>query len=193
MKLLLKTPVISYLTIENKLANFMKPQDKYEGRMWVKIRRLPYLVAMCMEGAAYSGLGGSASERHAMMESLVAGGKKYPENDLIQAIVPKARKNMTILEDAAERHDEILNCLDYHDIQDNKGLQKHLLNMLVVVLGVLESRETPKIVAEYKEWLLNIAKNVAYAAKEGDFMGIGGERFSKAEREFYAALEEKLT
>lgn len=170
----------------------MKPQDKYEGKMWVKIRRLPYMVAMCMEGAAYSGLSGSASERHAMMESLVGGGKKYPDNDLIQAIVPRAREGSTILADAAEKHDEILNCLDYHDIEGNKGLQKHLFNVLVIVLGVLSSREDAKTVAEYKEWLLYIAKNVAYAAKEGDFIGFGGERFSKKEREFYSALEEIL-
>ncbi|MEJ2583491.1 MAG: hypothetical protein P8Z38_00145 [Robiginitalea sp.] len=170
----------------------MKPQEKYEGKIWVKIRRLPYLVAMCMEGAAKSGIGGSARERQAMMESLIEGGKTYPENEIIQAIVPKADNHMSILEKAAEQHDELLNCLDYHDIQDNKGLQKHILNVLVIVLGVLNSREQPETVADYKEWLLEIAKSVAYAAKEGDFLGLGGQRFSPAEKEFYAALEAKL-
>ncbi len=170
----------------------MNPQDKYEGRLWVKIRRLPYLVAMCMEGAGNSGIRGSASERYAMMESLVGGGKKYPENEIIKAVVPGGDNGETILEKAAAQHDEILNCLDYHDIEDNRGLQKHIFNVLALVLGVLESREDAKTVAEYKEWLLYIAKNVAYAAKEGDFLGFGGERFSKSERAFYAALEEKL-
>jgi hypothetical protein len=170
----------------------MKPQDKYQNGLWVKIRRLPYLVAMGMEGAAISGIGGSALERHAMVESLVDGGKAYPDNSIIQAIVPKGKDETSILEKAAEQHDEILDCLDFHDIQDNKGLQKHLLNMLVIVLGILNSREDQKTVSEYKEWLLRIAKNVAYAAKEGDFLGFGGERFSRAEREFYAALEKAL-
>jgi hypothetical protein len=170
----------------------MKPEDKYQNGLWVKIRRLPYLVAMAMEGAAISGIGGSARERHAMVESLVEGGKTYPDNSIIQAIVPRAQDDVSVQEKAAEQHDEILNCLDYHNIQDNKGLQKHLLNMLVVVMGVLSSREEPQIVDQYKEWLLHIAKNVAYAAKEGDFLGFGGERFSQEERNFYAALEKAL-
>ena len=170
----------------------MKPQEKYQNGLWVKIRRLPYLVAMGMEGAEKSGISGSVNERHAMVESLVEGGKAYPDNDIIQAIVPGERDSGLLFEKAAEQHDEILNCLDYHDIQDNKGLQKHLLNVLKIVLGVITSREDQKIVAEYKEWLLRIAKNVAYAAKEGDFLGFGGERFSQGERDFYAALEEAL-
>jgi len=170
----------------------MTPQDKYQDGLWVKIRRLPYLVAMGMEGAGRSGISGSARERHAMVESLVEGGKAYPENEIIQAIVPKGQNNTALLERAAEQHDEILDCLYNKDIEDNKGLQKHLLNVLVIVLGVLNSREDPERVAEYKEWLLHIAKNVAVAAKEGDFMGFGGERFSQEERDLYAALEVHL-
>lgn len=170
----------------------MKPQDNYEAGLWVKICRLPYLIAMGMEGAGNSGLAGSARERQAMVESLVEGGKIYPDNELVQAIVPRGHNDLSIAERVAQQHDEILNCLDYNDVQDSNELQKHILKVLVIVLGVLGSREDPKIVSEYKQWLLLIAKNVALAAKEGDFMGFGGERFSQEEREFYAALEEKL-
>ena len=127
-----------------------------------------------------------------MMESLVDGRKKYPDNEIIQAIVPKGQDDGSILEKVAQQHDEILNCLDYNDIQDSNELQKHILNVLVIVLGVLNAREDPKRVSEFKQWLLRIAKNVAFAAKEGDFMGFGGERFSQEERDFYAALEEKI-
>lgn len=170
----------------------MKLQDKYQDGLWVKIRRLPYLVAMGMEGASKSGIGGSARERHAMVESVVEGGKAYPDNEIIQAIVPIEKNSQILLEKAAEQHDEILTCLYNEDIKDNKDLQKHLLNVLVIVLGVLASNETPVTVAEYKEWLLRIAKNVAGAAKEGDFLGFGGERFSQAERDFYTLLEKTL-
>jgi hypothetical protein len=37
-----------------------------------------------------------------------------------------------------------------------------------------------------------IAKNVAHAGKEGDFLGIGGERFSKEEQRFYHQLSSHL-
>ena len=170
----------------------MKPRDKYQGGLWTKIRRLPYLVAMGMEGVSKSGIAGSARERHAMVESLVEGGKLYPDNEIIQAIVPKGTEENQLLMAAAEQHDEILNCLHDQHIKDNKGLQKHLFKVLSIVLDVLNTRENPKQVGEYKNWLLQIARNVAYAGKEGDFMGIGGERFSQEERELYTALEAKL-
>jgi hypothetical protein len=170
----------------------MKPMDKYQGGHWTKIRRLPYLVAMGMEGAGRSGIAGSARERQAMVQSLVEGGKLYPDNEIIQAIIPKGTEEKELLMAAAEQHDEILNCLHDKDIQDNRGLQKHLFNVLVIVLGVLSTREKPEQVGEYKNWLLRIAENVANAGKEGDFMGIGGERFSQEERDFYTTLEERL-
>ena len=75
----------------------MKPQDKYQGGLWTKIRRLPYLVAMGVEGAGKSGIAGSARERQAMVESLVAGGKLYPNNEIIQAIVPKGEEEKELL------------------------------------------------------------------------------------------------
>ena len=170
----------------------MKPQDKYQGGLWTKIRRLPYLVAMGVEGAGKSGIAGSARERQAMVESLVAGGKLYPNNEIIQAIVPKGEEEKELLMVAAEKHDEILNCLHDKGIQDNMGLQNHLFNVLGIVLDVLGTNENPDWVREYKDWLLQIAKNVANAGIEGDFMGIGGKRFSQEERDFCTALEARL-
>lgn len=159
----------------------------------MKIRRLPYLVAMGMEGAAKSGWAGSAKERHAMAESLMKGARQFPDNPLIKAIVPRTSEGgEELLLEAAHRHDEILDCLQYQDIQDRDALEKHILNVLTVVVGVLESRESGETAGQYKQWLLGIAKDVAEAGKEGDVLGIGGTHFSEKEQEFYSALEKIL-
>jgi hypothetical protein len=171
----------------------MEPKEKYQGGLWVKIRRLPYLVAMGMEGAAKSGWAGSAQERHAMAESLVKGVQQYPDNPLIRAIVPgTSQAGEELLLEATRRHDEILDCLQYQDIQDRDALEKHILNVLTIIVGTLERRESGETAGQYKKWLLQIAKDVAEAGKEGDVLGIGGTQFSEKEREFYSALEKIL-
>jgi len=37
-------------------------------------------------------------------------------------------------------------------------------------------------VSEFKQWILAVSESVANAAKEGAFLGIGGERVSAAEK-----------
>ena len=170
----------------------MPSQKPYPGSIMVKLRRLPYLVAMGMEGAGRSGLAGSASERNAMVSSLVEGRRSYPKNDVIRSIVPEGADENELLLTVVRQHDEILDCLRYQDIEDNKGLQKHVLKVLSLVLGILQANESAETIREFKDWLLMIAKNVAHAGKEGDFLGIGGERFSKEEQRFYHQLSSHL-
>ena len=170
----------------------MQTDETYPGSVWIKIRRLPYLVAMGMEGAGRSGFAGSASERNAMVASLIEGRRSYPKNDLIRAIVPDISDENELLLNIVSQHDEIMDCLQYQDVADHKGLTAHVLKVLNLVLGALQANEPPQTVREYGDWLLSIAKNVAHAGKEGDFMGIGGERFSKEEQEFYHQLQSLL-
>ena len=67
----------------------MQSKKPYPGSIMIKLRRLPYLVAMGMEGAGRSGFAGSVSERNAMVASLVEGRRSYPKNDLIRSLQTK--------------------------------------------------------------------------------------------------------
>lgn len=167
-------------------------EARYGEPLWTQVRRLPYLVAMGMEGAGQSGWAGSASERHAMVLAMAGGKEAFSENNLIQAIVPKGATPEEIQFHVMERHDEILDCLNDLEIKDYAGLRKHIARVLDNVVGAIASRETEPCAEEYKSWVLQIAEGVAMAGKEGDFLGFGGERFSEGERKFYRELKEAL-
>lgn len=170
----------------------MSLENNYEPSAWTRIRRLPYLIAMAMEGAGRSGVAGSASERMAMVRGLASGPTDFPGNPLIQTIVTTVDDENQLLIDTTRAHDEILDCLADMGIENHSGLLNHIYKMLPGVLRELQDRETTETIEGYKLWILNIAKGVAKASKEGGFIGFGGERFSAEEREIYKDLMELL-
>jgi hypothetical protein len=167
----------------------MGAEEDYRPETWTRIKRLPFLAAMAMEGAGRSGIAGSASERLAMVRALAEGRNMFPGNALIEAIVPEgAREDQHILADAALKHDEIMDCLAEMGIEDHAGLLSHLYALVPKVLSQLEAHEAPETLQGYKDWVLYLAKEVAKAGKEGDFLGFGGEWFSAQERDIYDKL-----
>jgi len=171
----------------------MYPEEKYNSDAWIRIRRLPYLIAMAMEGAGRSGIAGSASERLAMANGLAEGRKTFPDNPLIQAIVPEAENESQQLADTSARHDEIMDCLVGLGIREHSGLLEHIFRLIPNVLSDVEAHESPQTVEEYKTWTLNLAERIAKAGKEGSVWGFGGEWFSEKEREFYESLSRAMT
>ena len=58
--------------------------------------------------------------------------------------------------------------------------------------ALVDERSEPSDAAAYKEWSVAIARQVAEAAKEGGFLGFGGERVSAEERAMLARIERAL-
>lgn len=168
----------------------MSPEKNYKEGSWIRIRRLPYLIAMAMEGAGRSGITGSASERLAMAGGLCAGPRDFPDNYLIHAIIPFEGTSQELLAHTTEVHDEILDCLADLGIEDHPGLLRHIYKILPGVMSDLSTHETPQTLKGYKTWILKLAMEVAKAGKEGDIMGFGGEWFSEEERNVYNRLQE---
>ncbi len=170
----------------------MCPEEKYNSDAWIRIRRLPYLIAMAMEGAGRSGIAGSASERLAMAHGLADGRNAFPDNQLIQAIVPEAENESQQIVDTSAKHDEIMDCLARLGIHKHSGLLDHIFRLIPIVLSDLESQESHQTIEEYKTWTLNLAERIAKAGKEGSVWGFGGEWFSEKERDFFKKLNDAL-
>jgi hypothetical protein len=57
---------------------------------------------------------------------------------------------------------------------------------------LLERKADPELAAELRAWLIELGSEVALAAPEGGFLGIGGERVNAAERTILAELAAAL-
>jgi hypothetical protein len=67
--------------------------------------------------------------------------------------------------------------------KDVAGAKAELLESLKQVTALVDGKATPEEAAQFKGWLYKIAVDTAEAAKEGDFMGFGGEKVNQAERD----------
>lgn len=171
----------------------MEIKEKYAPEVWGKICRLPFMVAIGMEGAGRSGFAGSARERKATLESILAARTEFPGNPLVYAIVPEQEeeKAMSVV---LQKHDAALEFLADSGIKTSAVLWERILECIRDVFPVIARREAGHTITDYMTWLTQIAERVAGSAKEGDFMGLGGQRFSEQElanlRSLEAALKE---
>jgi hypothetical protein len=170
----------------------MEISEKYAPEIWEKICRLPFMVAIGMEGAGHSGLAGSARERQATLHSILAARTEFPGNPLVNAILSVHAEEEQALLAVMERHDAALEFLAESGVQSARALWERILDCIREVLPALEKREAGHTITDYTAWLRQIAERVALAAKEGDFLGMGGVRFSKEEQEYFRRLEATL-
>jgi hypothetical protein len=73
------------------------------------------------------------------------------------------------------------------DAQDIAGARAQLLDSIATGVALIDAT-TGADAAGIKQWLYGLAVGTAEAAKEGDFMGIGGEQVNDAERSALAEL-----
>ena len=77
-------------------------------------------------------------------------------------------------------------------INSPEAMQAYAKESVSEVKKFLEEKVTEAETLEYKEWILSIAENVAKAAKEGGFLGFGGELVSGDEKVFYHEIAQIL-
>jgi hypothetical protein len=69
-------------------------------------------------------------------------------------------------------------------------LQARALGSAQRALDAVRSQGSAEDLVQYGDFILGTAMRVARVAREGDFLGIDGERISGAERDFIARLED---
>ncbi|WP_445382134.1 hypothetical protein [Robiginitalea sp. IMCC43444] len=162
------------------------------GEIWSKVLRIPFWVQIAVEGAGRSGFSGSIQEREKGLTYMIESCRERSENPLIYRILPDTQNKSELTEAVIRHHDQFLEELALEGVSTNKALQDRIFDVLPNLLESLRQYVSETIIEDYKVWLLHLAETVAMAAKENDLLGIGGERFSSAEKEFYTRLEKLL-
>ena len=170
----------------------MKKLENYSEDEWATILTIPQMVGMAMTGAGYSGIIGSTKEMFASASSMINAKKEYGSNTLIQSLIPDTTDPKKALEDAKTQRNLIMEQLKAKNVKSSEELSEIILGDCKKAIAVLEQKESPEVVADYKKWILDIAEKVANAAKEGSFLGFGGERFSEKEQVLFDKLKTAL-
>ncbi len=155
---------------------------------------LPQAIGSCVATAAGSGLLGTGKELFASGQAVMAGLRDYPDNALIQALVPdpSAEDKQAELAQARATRDWAMARLKAKGIHTPAQMAALTLEDARAVARLLDSRVDPVQAAQYRAWALSVAEKVAQAATEGGFLGFGGTRLSEAEQALIAQLREAL-
>ncbi len=76
--------------------------------------------------------------------------------------------------------------------RDPAAVKAQMLGIVQQAAGALDAQAAPEEAASVKQWLYSLGEAAANAAKEGDFMGIGGEKVSPEEKDALAELKSTL-
>jgi hypothetical protein len=135
----------------------MTTRSDYSDDEWQLLHELPDAVATLVLMAGASGPIGTIREMEALGRANSRAAARFPNVSLVQEL---ARTLPPV----------------------NPGPTKHrtgdTLDLCREAVALLDARATPEEAAAYRQWIMAVAGEIATAAKEGAFLGFGGDRVS---------------
>jgi hypothetical protein len=158
----------------------MLTRERLTHLQWQAVRNTPHHVVIAVSAAGGSPFD-EMLERAAGLQGIVDGG--YSSHPLIIEIA--AAPHIMHAQDEIRRW--------YYTLEEPhrtpQSLQDKALDTARHALEALGTHGTAEDLLHYGEFVLSLANRVARAAREGDFMGIGGELVSEPERRFIDRLD----
>jgi membrane-bound lytic murein transglycosylase B len=162
----------------------MANKQNFKPDEWSKILQSTMLAGMAVTAAEPSGLFGALKEAFASSSALVAAKSNPSSGELIKAVVAdfETKEGRSSVQEALRKH--------LAGAKPADAVQRSLAN-LKEVAAILDAK-APQDAAAFKTWLRAISQNVAEAASEGGFLGIGGVKVSDAEKATLADISKAL-
>jgi hypothetical protein len=147
------------------------------------LAKAPVQVGGVIMAASPSGGAGSAQEIAALAQAASDAVQAAPPNSLLSSLTEQVRQ-ITRQIQSGEGLGELLG--------DQQQAGTAGLEACRQVASLVEAKASPQDAAAYKAMLVDVANKVAQAAKEGGFLGIGGQQVSDAEQQALTAIGEAL-
>lgn len=154
----------------------MSIKDEYTADEWLKIMTGPGRAGAAVVAASPSGVTGLLAEAQAIAGAVRESVSKDGRTPLMEAMAA------SLLGTPPDPKD-----LPKMDAKNLEEVKAQSLDGVRQALWLVSSKGSPEDVAAYKAMLLEVAEKTAAAAKEGGFLGIGGEQINDKER---AVIEE---
>lgn len=169
----------------------MTVETRFSEQEQLLLTSTPSLIGSAMAFAEGSGLG-TIKELFANAKTFIGGAKVFPDNEIIVGILPNLEDRKEAMAKAKDFREKSMERLKEMGIDSHEKLQQQLIADCEAVTTLLGEKATEQEATEYKEWAMSVAENVAKAAKEGGFLGIGGERISAGEKQAFADISQAL-
>jgi hypothetical protein len=148
---------------------YMSFKDRFSPDEWKSLLKAPMLVSYAVAGAAPSKQEDFVKEMAAVAEGVIEGEHRVSKDSLLGTVITDIIANA---EDEQRGQTEKLSLNE---------VKVRALDTCRAVAAALAAKATPEEAYEYKRWVLVVAEKVAAAAKEGGFLGFGGEQISPSE------------
>lgn len=161
----------------------MTTQTDYTSGEWELLTKLPTLTALGAMAADEGGPVTSTRELWAGMHEMARAARhSYPNNELIQAVA----NAITHREDDSELP------LDRWQANAAGDLPRQVVETVLETAGevrqILAVQAKPEEAADYRSWIIGIARAGAEAAKTG-FLGLSGSQITARESAFLSELQ----
>ena len=150
----------------------MSKKSDYTSEEWQLLLDVPPAVGTAVMYAGRSGVG-SVKEAMAMASGILGARNGYEGIELIESLVEARIKN-------GEKSTIETLSSPYRGLSPEQILED-AVDKCRGAADLLTAKATEGEASEFIDWTMTIAENVANAAKEGGFLGIGGERVSEEE------------
>ena len=159
----------------------MSTKSEYTDEEWTLLLKTPAMIGLLVVTAAPSGPIGVFKELSSMGKWILAAGENAPAGTLVAAIVADIRA-------IAEKKlpapsDEKIPPAEF---------RSRTLETLRKAVAILAAKAPPAEAEAYKQWILDVATNIARAAKEGTILGFGGTLISDSERGIVREIADAL-
>ena len=165
----------------------MSFKERFTEEEQLLLSSTPVMIGSAMAFSESSGLA-TVKELFASTKTYMGGLKAYPQNEIIQGVLPNLEDRKEAMAQAKEFRAKATDRIKEKHIDSQEKMRQLLLTDVQEINKILEQKATPEEASEYKEWNMLVAENVAKAAKEGGFLGFGGERISAGEKALFAEL-----
>ncbi len=155
----------------------------YATDEWTVLRDAPHAVGLAVALAGASGFTGTMKEAWSSASAILEGMKS--DNEILRRLATKeeAKAAQSALREAVREG-------DFKTVAER--VQELAIERASAAMALLVDKGRPGDVEAYRTFLQGIGERVASAAKEGSFLGIGGERVSEGERAMLARLDEAI-
>ncbi len=145
------------------------------------LMNVPSMIGTYVASSEGSGIIGTIKEAMSNAKTVLGAVKAYPENDVIQAVLPSMEDRKEAMEHAKAFREKAVARMKEKDIDSKEKLKELLIADCHAVNELLKDKASSGEAVQYKEWAMSVAENVAKSAKEGGFLGFGGQQISPGE------------